>query len=414
MTEFLSLNDDCVRHVFRFLDIKALCATSETCKQLKEIAEEFYKKHTSYECCITHAGNVKEVTKIIQKIIQQHLTKLDLTLEQVFSEFYEESGIGCQFLLQLNCLLGENFRELTLYGQIWSISLLRLASTLFKLEKLSICCEYDETQDGVMFMDFPQLCPNLRTLRIEGCALIFAPNSIKTFKKLEALSFMSYGPYYPMDSFISLIKAKKQLKKFDIDILDEVGNAYVDLTIVAKNLEHSEDLRIRTVLFGNLVVGIRDLKQLHQLTTLVVSEYWDDLEELSAVLDIVKTMKQLKKMRIGNCMCGTPSQQSVVNISKHLQILVTFESNIECDANTVTEFVQFGRNLKRFSVQASRREMVTLAFIENLAKVREYAAQARPPLSLYIYRAELSSDVKKVKQKYTYKRCVRRCSNAFS
>lgn len=400
MTEFLNLNDDCLEHVFRFVDLKTMCAISETCKRLKEIAEGIFRRHHRYyECNIGEKENVKEAANIIRKV-GQHLTDLSLTFERVDSELYLESGIGCQFLLELNCLLGDKFRTLTLYGQISSIPVLslRLAPTFLKLEQLTISNEIEPEGYKVLFIDLPQLCPNLRVLRIE-CALIIAPNSKKSFQKLEVLEFMSMGPYYPTEWFQSFIQDNKQLKTLYVNNIDgEILNTSIDLTVVTKNLKDLEDLRIRTVIFENVPAAISDLKELHHLTTLVLTEYWDDAEQLNVVLGILKSITQLKHLWIGNCLHGwTPiNQQSVVDIARNLKILESFECHdIECKLDTITAFVRFGRNLKRLSAELD--EVVTVAFIEGLSNVRELAAGQQSPLSIH-FDNTLSSDVKQVRR----------------
>ncbi|KAG4069062.1 hypothetical protein HA402_008373 [Bradysia odoriphaga] len=406
--EFLDMNDDCLEHVFHFLDLKSVCTISETCKHLRRIAESCFKRHRYYKCHIGNEVNVKEATKIIRKI-GQYLSRLHLDFHPIDPEVYGENGIGCRFLSLLNSSLGERFCELELSGgEISSFPVLRLAPTFLKLQKLTIYCEYGEDSDdnvygkeyAATFIDLPQLCPNLRVLSIENCALIFAPNPNKSFRNLEALEFYSFGKYYPIALLECFFRQNKQLRKlyFDTIVDDIFSTTYIDLAIVADNLRDLEELRIRTNVFDNCVQAIRDISGMHHLTTLAISEYLDTIEDLNDILDALKTMKQLKAILIGWCFPDQiPNQQAIINIAKELKQLEIFHVDLQCDENTIVECVRFGRSLKRFRVEFRPDRVVTTTFIKHLAKVREsVAGSSHQPLLLYFAGAKLNGDVSKV------------------
>ncbi|XP_037033631.1 uncharacterized protein LOC119072495 [Bradysia coprophila] len=400
--EFMDMNDDCQEHVFRFLDLTSVCTISDTCRQLRRIAERIFKRHRFYKCQIGNEVNVKVSSKIIRKI-GQYLRSLHLEFYPIDPEVYAANGIGCRFLSLLNVSLGQQFCELKLSGgEISSFPILRLAPTFLKLQKLSIYCEDSDDNSfandyAASFIDLPQLCPNLRVLSIENCALIFAPNPNKSFRHLEALEFHSFGKYYPIALLECFLRQNKQLRRLYVDtIVYDDSSTYIDLAIVANNLRGLEELRIRTNVFDNCVQAIRDFSGMHHLTTLAFSEYLETVYELNDILDVLKTMKQLKKILIGWCFPDEiPNQQAIINIANELKQLETFHVDLQCDENTIIECVRFGRSLKRFCVAFRSDRVVTTTFIEHLAKMRE-SVGIYHPLLLYFTGVKLTGDVSKV------------------
>lgn len=402
MIEMLHLNDDCLGHVLLFLDLKSLCVISATCKRLEQIADGIFRRHHKYyECTIDVKEDFKEAHKVLRKI-GPHLVELRLTINPVDTEFRADKSIGCQFFARLNCSLGDNFRKLSVHGKMLSIPIERLAPTLSKLENLMIRGIIEETEDepytAITYVDLPQFCPNLRVLRIEDCALIFAPNPNNSFQNLEVLIFGSMGCYYPTQLFESFIQNNQRLKVLHIDnIHDNLLDPFIDLTIVAKNLKRLEDLRIRTIFFRKLRAGVRDLTGLQHLSTLAMSEYWNTPEEVNEILNILQSMTQLKTLWIDNCIgSASINQQSIVNIAKNLRQLESFICyGMECELDTVAQIVQLGRKLKQFCVQVKSEVVVTVAFIEHLANIRRLAASERSPLIISL--GGESKDVQQVK-----------------
>lgn len=124
--------------------------------------------------------NLKVSWNVLRKI-GQHVTVHRLEFYTIDSGLYVESGIGCKNFSLLNRTLVEKCRELELSGEISSFPVSILAPIFLKLEKLSFYCEYsDDDEDdkdyATMSIDLPQMCPNLQALKIDNCALIFAPN----------------------------------------------------------------------------------------------------------------------------------------------------------------------------------------------------------------------------------------------
>lgn len=403
--ELLAMNDDCLEHVLRFLDLKSLCSVSDTCKHLSRIAEGIFKKQRHYECHIGDKVNVKKACEIIRKI-GPYIVALDLDFDPIDIDLYVEAGIGCRFLQFLNHSLGAKFCELKLSGDISSFPIFKLAPTLARVQKLSICCDISDDDPyqkeyTTVSIDLPQLCPNLRQLFIEECALIFAPNRIKSFRHLESLEFLSYGGYYPLDSLASFFKQNKQLRKLYVDnLFSDDGLTYFDMEVLAKNLTVLEDLRIRTVLFDNWVQAMRVFSEHQNLTTLVMSDYFNDVDDMNNILAIVKTMKQLKKVAIGWCFLDeVPNQQTIIDIATELKQLESLQIDVKCDEHTITECIRNGRNLRKFCVGCRDDRVVTTTFIKNLAKVRESSvadSRNHPVLVIYFRGEDLNGNVLKV------------------
>lgn len=394
MTELLDLNDDCLQYVLELLEIETIVTVSETCERLSYIAEEVFKKQKYYDCLI---GNDEEKNKETANIIRKvgkHFIKLDLTFCVKDATFYFENEVGCTFLTLLQQSLGEKLRELSIHSEICFIPVLRLYPNYLSLEKLTIHKSNSDITGEVFYIDLPLLCPNLQVLKIEECPVIFAPNPMKSFNKLVEFESRAFGRYYPVDMFTSFIKQNKQLKKLYIDTLwDTYVDTYIDLSVLAKNLLNLEELRLQTLAFDNFVQGTSDMAALTNLHTLEMADFWEDLDQLNAILHSLTALKHLKHLSIGSSVVGVPNQQSIINIAVALKSLQSFKCNLEFEYGTVIEFVRHGSNLEMICMELVNSVELTPNFIRKIADARKSAAgTVRQPLTINFYRKGLTND----------------------
>lgn len=417
MMRLLDLNEDCLEHMFKYLDIESIMATFETCKRFRDVAERVFKKQTYYSCVIDEDGkNLKVAGNIIRKA-GPHIKRLDLD--------FRVAAFGnneYEFLNLVKISIGEKLRELTIYSEICSIPALGLCLIFGQLEKLTFVEHDSDALNDVLHIDLPALCPNLQVLIIRNCRMIFAPNSRKSFKKLVELEFESFNRYYPTDEFVSFIEQNQQLRKLYIDAFwhpihdDEcLPLIYIDLTHVPDNLKNLEELRIKTLVFDNVVQGIIDMKKLTKLHTLEMAEYWTDVPEVNVALHNMAALTHLKHLWIGNCMVGLPDQQSIINIAVALPSLESFQSDLQWETETMVEFIRRGQNLKTICVFLKKNSIITPKVIEDVASARELAAGwQRQPLTLIFDSRYLSADCVQVILEIGLDKLIESILNSFS
>lgn len=401
MMRFLDLNNDCLEYVLEFLDLKSLVTVSETCEALRQIAENVFRKYKYYNCVIGDNKQENEETANIIRKVGQHFIKFDLTFNMTDTTLYFDKGDGREFLAFLLKSLGR-LRELSISSEEWFIPVIRLSPIFVHLEKLLIHKYYVHTNiitpTDVLHVDLPSLCPNLQVLIIEACPLIFATHPVKSFNNLVEFEFQSFGRYYPVEMFVSFIKQNKQLKKLYIDTLWDYYthvNEYIDLRDLANNLSNIEELRIQPLFFNNIPQGINDMKALSNLHTLEIRDFRDDLEGImNEILHNLTTLKFLKKLWIGSCMCSVPDQQSIISIAIALKSLESFKCILVLELETIIEFVRHARSLKIICVELMSSVELTPNSIRDIAQARKLAAvQDNQPLTINIYDKELTPDL---------------------
>lgn len=403
--QLLDLNNDCLEYLLEFLDLESIVSASETCEALNQIAERVFKKYKYYDCVIgDNEHKNQETAKIIRKV-GRYLNQFDLTFNMNDSKFYFESENGAEFVTLLEKSL-QNVRELSIISEEWFTPVSLLSPLYAQLEKLLIHKYYGIYANtnviaptDVFCIDLPALCPNLKVLIIEDCPLIFAPKSVKSFKNLVELEFQSFGRYYPVDMFLSFIAQNKQLKKVYIDTIwddDDVNNVseYIDLRDLANNLQNVEELRVQVLFFNNLPQGISAMNGLSNLHTLEIADYWDDLEEImSELLHNLTTLKYLKQLWIGSCICSIPDQQSIIDIAIALKSLQSFKCIMELEYETIIEFVRRAQSLKTICVELKKNVELTPNSIRDLAVARKSVTGGKhQPLTIHFYGNELTDD----------------------
>lgn len=365
--EFLDLNDDCLDSVFDFCDIESIFALSETSKRLNVLVQKQYPKQKKYICNISSAEDGEKAKKILE-IFGENLITLSLNIN-----FYG----GCEFFELLTKFIGENLRKLEISGEICVLPFLILAPVLNRLEVLNIFDRCNRA-NCLYYIDLPCLCRNLKSLFINSRATRFAPNRLKTFKKLENLELcLTFGRYYENHPFKLIIEQNQQLKKLQLWARhDQDQRRYVELSDLARYLTNLEEINIDVNLIRNMsaerITDLNPLCALHSLTLFEIT----NVEHLHGLLTNVTSLKQLRVLffhaDIDKSELTSDVQQSLIGISKELHQLQKFRSvGLSWEYPTVLQFIQNAKNLDEIDIHSDLPFKVTPQFIKDIAAARK-------------------------------------------
>lgn len=370
--ELLDLNMDCILNLCLYLDAESIVTFSETCKFLKSVAEDFFKKKKSYTCCIGSIENEAVAVKTLRKT-GKYLAKIDL----MFELEYQSSN---KLFTVITESLGRNLVELSILGEICCMPLETLAPILSQLEILTIqnlCRE----EACVAEIDLPSLCPNLRELRVSG-QVIFTPYYSSSFQRLEHLNVDFASKQLPALVFA----ANRQLKKLDLWNRWSINN--INMSNLTSALVNLEELQLDVKLIKKPIEDLPKLNMFLNLHTLAL--YTIPSEMFNDISQILETFTRLTKIELQSDLTRLDAQfssiqDSLVRIAEKLKELQSFVTvNIDWLEETIRRFVGEARNLIYFDFWSSEYNLIVEPnLIRELATARKNLM--RGPLKLKMY-----------------------------
>lgn len=373
--ELLDLNTDCLLYLCHFLEAESIVAFSETCSILKSIAVDFFEFKKSYSCCIGSVEDEARAAKTIRKI-GTHLTRMDLMFE------LEYQSSDRLFTLFASSLTG-NLIQLSILGEICCMPLTILAPILQQLEILTVqnMCW---TENCVLKIDLPALCPNLRELSVSG-DVIFTPGET-SFPQLESLDV----DFAQKQAIAGLFRGNIQLKQLNLRKRRTINFILLsDLTMYLLNLE---ELNLDVGLIEKPIqdlVRIANFPRLHTLALYAIPAtlFNDILKILETFNRLTAVTLQANLTRLNDQFLS--SQESLVRVATELKQLQSFVTvNIDWTSEDVVKFVGEATKLEYFSFWSGSdtNYVVTPTFIRELASMRKASVYASiQPLKLEMF-----------------------------
>lgn len=190
----VSLNDDCLEHIFSYLPFELLCEIGGTCKHLQLIAGEYFRrKYPAKQMCISFKSNkidiqpsgIEHFTRFVQNI-QINGSEIDVFkfIHKNCSEnvrkivIFGGYMITPQHIAYLKCFLA-NAKEIKLLFCVFTDELLEFLQCCHSMEILIVKpflyeCQYDGREGG-------WLKNHYATLKHFEFDVIYTPNDFEQF-----------------------------------------------------------------------------------------------------------------------------------------------------------------------------------------------------------------------------------------
>lgn len=303
-SEICMLNEDCLLHLFKFLDIDSLVNMADVCKLFNRLLhQQYFPRIRNYEVNCNDDLTIT-LAKVRRSLICIGSYITDLTYKAkyeeietyVFDEYrYEDFGYTTKFLSIIAQNVGKNIRRAYFeYGFDNDNRIMMIAPILQHLKSLEIA---DRTESFYFDIDFCTLCPNLTEFKVNldmpmivGCKSwpSLRSFSVKNNKQLNA------------ETLISFIQQNPQITCLEFDIFDD--NRLLFLAIA----EHLPTLKNLTIANNNsnsfsarrTVDSFDFIKKLPLLKVLKVNQILVNDETL---ISIVCFTRQLKALHIQEC-----------------------------------------------------------------------------------------------------------------
>lgn len=297
----MSLNDDCLLEIFKYLDLDALVQMANVCTRFKHLIDEFnfpkIKMHTIF---VFHAS--LNSLRQTMKCIGPHLVHLCLRYKShgVTLENYLELEHEDRATYKIVQNIGENLKHLTIrkpQGRMPSSKMFKLlAPVLCQLKFL----EWDAEFDCKTIERLRDLCPELETLVLKKQIFTCLHNhqtvdlywpsltSVETFQYMAELSS-------PCQRFFErFIKSNVQLKRLKLTNVND--DLFKIVTQYSQNLEHLEILQNFDLCGIHSEPTLHLLGHLRRLRIFVIRV--KTTEFLSDVENQIKCLSQMKQLEL--------------------------------------------------------------------------------------------------------------------
>ncbi|XP_055300189.1 uncharacterized protein LOC129567384 [Sitodiplosis mosellana] len=358
--EIFILNEDCLLHLFKFLDLDSLVNMAYVCKMFRELLDTHCFPHIrKFEFKSENHFDGYDPRLFSMSLVKMRRTLrcigpfiTDLTFQcnaeennrTKYSVFKHD--IISRFLEVLAEKIGPNIRRAWFSGILLfeEDGISRIAPILHHLEMLKI--EGNYSHDGYADIDFQTLCPNL--IDFELNAPVPMTKTDKPWSTLRRLACVWDEDMEPPD-MQSFFEWNPQLTCVQFRIWRSLDG---DISVAAVNLPLLEKIGIYDD-FENFCISGQSIACLNSLQYLM-EVTMHDLDEncLESVIDCLKTMVRLRKIHlhlhpIQPIEFEEEYEQSLVKLARQLPNLEHFA----LDGVTITEvnlikFVRFANQLK--------------------------------------------------------------------
>lgn len=385
-SDIFKLNEDCLLHLFKFLDLDSLVHLSEVCKQFQELLRKHCFPRIRNFTVYNQEGAVSMPLAKMRRTLRcigEHITDLKYTCH-----FYNYFSEGCRFLNVLAQNIGPNIRRVQFcYNHMFVANrILTIAPILRHLESLEI-------QDINVYpdedIDFEELSPNLIELKLKlNMRLI---KCCKPWARLQHLSILN-NEYLDTRTFVSFVEQNPRLTSLEFDVFDPE----IMLRAIAENLPMLQKLTIDSV-DSNLgpwnFVHISRLQHLTEINLLTL-----DSEHLRGIIDFLATFHGLRKISLHAHRYEDNEEEeesemdyekSLIQLAKQLPHLEEFAlRSVAIVENTLIEFLKFANRLKSIHIHWCHSVITDSVILKIVNVLKSKNNRSNGILSLYMNPAD--------------------------
>ncbi|XP_031635013.1 uncharacterized protein LOC116348241 [Contarinia nasturtii] len=367
--EIFALNEDCLLHMCKFLDLDSLVSLAYVCKKFHTLLHQrWFPNIRKY---VLKNEGVRTLAKVRRTMlcIGRHIT--DLSYE---SDYDEEVNRTPKYLEVIAQNVGPQIRRAYLsleFNRDDCISILK--PMLQHLESLRVN-DFNEDQP-TYDIDFHALCPNLVEFEVN----VEMP-MIACCKPWSSLKCISVPPWtMKTKTFISFIKQNPQLTSLHFDLPE------TNKRIVAVNtyLPALEKLSIRFRSSITLVAKNFACLNGQKLSEIKVTDL--SSEQIQSVISHLSTFKSLRKICVSMSSSNSINScsESLINLAKLPHLIDLTLSYISFDGSTLLDIIRFGCQLGTLYIEND----VLIFTDELISNIVEVCKNHRPSSSgaLHLY-----------------------------
>lgn len=332
----LTLNNDCLLEVFKYLDLQEICAVADVCRCFRQNAKVCFKY--SKKTCLSvtkyiesNDDSLLQFTLKVSKIIRLFGAFLNEFVDLIYKKRWEYGRLRAKcrrrILKQLAQYCSGTLNHLAIFSSEVDIDdemVLMLRPLLERLQKLSLIdCTITETFLHIL----PFWAPELRELDLylnEKQLNLHYDYLHQPFEKLVKIS-LAYFPGLSNNDLEQILKHNPQLRTISLRTCRSLDHRIFQ-TIVA----HTPD--IVDLYCGGIILEREDAKYFGQMKNLKsLSLAFENgvglMHVLPAIHQIAAANIQLKELRLLNVHCGGYADELVEVISQfqELEILTIRE-----------------------------------------------------------------------------------------
>lgn len=384
-SKMFKLNEDCLLHLFQYLDLDSLVNLSEVCQLFhKLLHRHLFPQIQTFEL------------KNLHDIIKMPLSKLRRTLRCIGSHIvdlkytcniYGDLSLSSRFLETIAQHVGRNLRRAKFLDSLICNreQIAIIAPILGNLESLEI---NDLNHDFDYDVDFEELCPNLIELKLKINMRLM--RCCKPWSRLQRLSITN-NEYLNTFTFLSIIEQNPQLTCLEFDIFDPE----IRLRAIANHLPMLQKLTLEAV-NANLgawhFVHLDRLEHLSEINLLTL-EY----EHLRGIFDCLATFVGLRRISVH---AFRPEEEeedgeqdyerSLIDLARGLPHLEYFAvRSIAMTENTLVELIRIAIALKTLHVHWCHLVPSDALILNILNVLKCHRIQPNEPLKLFLNPGDL-------------------------
>lgn len=348
--EIFKLNEDCLLHVFRFLDLDSLVNVANVCKMFSRLSlQHCFPRIRKY--AVRNDDDPDFTLARLRRTmlcIGSHITELSYDVE-----YDEDDGPGhtSKFLRVIAQNVGSNIRRARLAFNLDKDNRTQtLAPILRELESLEI----EDRDEGSSYdIDFQTLCPKLIEFTVNMDMPMVA--SCKPWPSLRSLSVKN-NMWMTTTTLISFIKQNPQLTCLEFAI--DRSNKTLLILAVTKYLSRFQKLTIVNTVnesfFGRNFTSLSNLPLLREINLEKLAT-----NSLKSILNHLPTFTNLRKISLSCSWCADADTEdyahSLVGLAKKLPLLEELKlERITIDEDTVVEIISIAHQLKALNIQDCR------------------------------------------------------------
>lgn len=396
---FSNLNEDCILEILKYLDFDSLVNLSEVCKLLYTLLHRHvFPRYREFTVPNDTSKILMPLAKVRRSLmcIGPYINELKFRWHD-----YDHNNRLNRFLDILAQHIGKNIRCIRFRDTLLTNDHISSMKAVFiYLETLEITV-YNPDFD--LDLDFEELCPNLRRLKLlENMQFI---RCCKPWPKLEHLSIVG-NEYMVLNTFRFFIKRNPQLKCLKFTAY----HANERLQAVAQYLKNVQKLTILPS-FPNLnATNIAYLSCLQNLSHLNLM-YLDEAD-LNGILGCLTRFVGLQALKLHLLYDGVdedahyePDQLLMITLAQELPNLKMFSTRyIKWKESTLIDFVRSSRQLKSLHIHWSDLP-ITYSIAWKIVKLLQ---SNRPqiqgePFELFVNPSEITG----IQMTDDQKRCIR-------
>ncbi|XP_055297566.1 uncharacterized protein LOC129566055 [Sitodiplosis mosellana] len=351
-SEIFRLDEDCLLHMFKFLDIDSLVNMAFVCKLFNQLLRlHCFPRIQKYKVYINNPTDTLAKVRRTMLCIGQHITDLSFRTDLFYgpgsqhrSEVVSHTS---KYLKVIAQNVSQNVRQAFFCFGFNGNLIGTIAPILQNLRSLTIVNRSEKFENEI---DFNALCPNLIEFNVN--AQLSMDVCCKPWSSLRSISVMYNNKLEP-EKLISIIEQNPQLTCLRFAWYSENYRAL--FPAITKHLASLEKLDIwcnpyHVPLNNNFVVHFDGLGKLPLLREISLGRL--EVGSLKGVVDNLPKFTNLRKIELTGC-SGNNSEiiinygQSMVNLARKLLLLEELTLDyIPMEEETLLDIVRFGRQLK--------------------------------------------------------------------